>query len=86
MLGFDAEERLIQKLPHDFAAKVVWGSALSPPRYHERLGRHRDADPGSTSRNPSWRACWVGTPPSSLALSWIREGWRLKEWTPCTRI
>ena len=26
MLGFDAEERLIQKLPHDFATKVVWGS------------------------------------------------------------
>jgi len=26
MLGFDAEERLIQKLPHDFAHKVVWGS------------------------------------------------------------
>ncbi len=26
MLGFDAEERLIQKLPQDFAAKVVWGS------------------------------------------------------------
>jgi predicted TIM-barrel fold metal-dependent hydrolase len=26
LLGFDAEERLIQKLPHDFAAKVVWGS------------------------------------------------------------
>ena len=26
MLGFDAEERLIRKLPHDFAAKVVWGS------------------------------------------------------------
>jgi predicted TIM-barrel fold metal-dependent hydrolase len=26
MLGFDAEETLIQKLPHDFAAKVVWGS------------------------------------------------------------
>jgi predicted TIM-barrel fold metal-dependent hydrolase len=26
MLGFDAEERLIQKLPEDFAAKVVWGS------------------------------------------------------------
>jgi predicted TIM-barrel fold metal-dependent hydrolase len=26
MLGFDAEERLIQKLPKDFAAKVVWGS------------------------------------------------------------
>jgi hypothetical protein len=26
MLGFDAGERLIQKLPHDFATKVVWGS------------------------------------------------------------
>jgi predicted TIM-barrel fold metal-dependent hydrolase len=26
MLGFDAEERLIQKLPEEFAAKIVWGS------------------------------------------------------------
>ncbi len=26
MLGFDAEERLIRKLPHDFADKVIWGS------------------------------------------------------------
>jgi hypothetical protein len=26
MLGFDAEERLILKLPEAFAAKVVWGS------------------------------------------------------------
>jgi predicted TIM-barrel fold metal-dependent hydrolase len=26
MLGFDAEERLIQKVPHAFAQKVVWGS------------------------------------------------------------
>ncbi|MGH7986130.1 MAG: amidohydrolase family protein [Candidatus Binataceae bacterium] len=26
MLGFDAEERLIQKLPDNFAEKVVWGS------------------------------------------------------------
>src|SRR5581483_6253860 len=26
LLGFDAEERLIQKLPHTFAEKVVWGS------------------------------------------------------------
>lgn len=26
MLGFDAEERLIQKLPHSFAEKIVWGS------------------------------------------------------------
>ncbi len=26
MLGFDAEERLIQKLPDDFAEKIIWGS------------------------------------------------------------
>jgi predicted TIM-barrel fold metal-dependent hydrolase len=26
MLGFDAEERLIQKLPEDFAPKIIWGS------------------------------------------------------------
>jgi predicted TIM-barrel fold metal-dependent hydrolase len=26
LLGFDAEERLIQKLPHAFAEKIVWGS------------------------------------------------------------
>ncbi len=26
MLGFDAEERMIQKLPQDFAHKIVWGS------------------------------------------------------------
>lgn len=26
MLGFDAEERLVQKLPQDFVKKVVWGS------------------------------------------------------------
>jgi predicted TIM-barrel fold metal-dependent hydrolase len=26
MLGFDAEERLIQKLPQEFAEKIVWGS------------------------------------------------------------
>ena len=26
MLGFDAEERLIQRLPDDFAEKIVWGS------------------------------------------------------------
>ena len=26
MLGFDAEERLIQKLPHLFEEKIVWGS------------------------------------------------------------
>jgi predicted TIM-barrel fold metal-dependent hydrolase len=26
MLGFDAQERLIQKLPDEFAEKIVWGS------------------------------------------------------------
>ena len=26
LLAFDAEERLIQKLPHIFAHKIVWGS------------------------------------------------------------
>jgi predicted TIM-barrel fold metal-dependent hydrolase len=26
MLGFDAEERRILKLPEDFAEKIVWGS------------------------------------------------------------
>ena len=26
MLGFDAEERFILKLPEDFAEKIVWGS------------------------------------------------------------
>ena len=26
MLGFDAEERFIRKMRHDFAEKVVWGS------------------------------------------------------------
>ncbi|MBK6960379.1 MAG: hypothetical protein IPH23_03820 [Gammaproteobacteria bacterium] len=26
MLGFDAEERLIHRLPGDFEAKIVWGS------------------------------------------------------------
>jgi hypothetical protein len=26
MLGFDAEERMIERLPQNFAAKIVWGS------------------------------------------------------------
>ena len=26
MLGFDAEERLIQELPYSFEKKIVWGS------------------------------------------------------------
>ena len=47
MLGFDAEERLIQKLPVDFAAKVVWGSRYP---HHDTtsawdgIGRLRYAD------------------------------------------
>ena len=46
MLGFDAEERLIQKLPEEFAAKVVWGSRY--PHHDatsawEALARLRDA-------------------------------------------
>src|SRR5262249_44368025 len=47
MLGFDAEERLIQKLPQDFAAKVVWGSRY--PHHDamsawDALTRLREAD------------------------------------------
>ena len=26
MLGFDAEERMVQRLPQNFAAKIIWGS------------------------------------------------------------
>ena len=37
MLGFDAEERFIQKMPHDFAEKVVWGSHY--PR-HDTTSAH----------------------------------------------
>src|SRR5262249_16940513 len=45
MLGFDADERLIRKLAHDFAEKVVWGSryphhdATSADDAIETLGR-----------------------------------------------
>lgn len=35
MLGFDAEERMILKLPQDFAAKVVWGSRYP---HHDATG------------------------------------------------
>ena len=47
MLGFDAEERLIQKLPHDFAEKVVWGSRY--PQHdttsaHDAIGMLARAD------------------------------------------
>jgi hypothetical protein len=46
MLGFDAEERLIQKLPEEFAAKVIWGSRY--PHHDatsawDALARLRDA-------------------------------------------
>ena len=47
MLGFDAEERMIQKLPQDFAGKVVWGSRY--PHHDatsawDALARLRDAN------------------------------------------
>src|ERR1700733_13356692 len=37
MLGFDAEERLIQRLPDDFAEKVVWGSRYP---HHDTTSAH----------------------------------------------
>src|SRR5882672_4984470 len=37
MLGFDAEERLIQKMPGDFAEKVVWGSRYP---HHDTTSAH----------------------------------------------
>ena len=46
MLGFDAEERLILKLPEDFAEKVSMGLALSSSRHHQRVGSDRKDDPG----------------------------------------
>jgi predicted TIM-barrel fold metal-dependent hydrolase len=47
MLGFDAEERLILKLPQDFANKIVWGSRY--PHHDatsawDALSRLRDAN------------------------------------------
>jgi hypothetical protein len=41
MLGFDAEEPLIQKLPHDFAEKDRLGFALSAARHNRRRCRGR---------------------------------------------
>jgi predicted TIM-barrel fold metal-dependent hydrolase len=37
MLGFDAEERLIQKMPGDFAEKVAWGSRYP---HHDTTSAH----------------------------------------------
>jgi predicted TIM-barrel fold metal-dependent hydrolase len=37
MLGFDAEERFIHKMPHDFAEKVVWGSRYP---HHDTTSAH----------------------------------------------
>ena len=47
MLGFDAEERMIQRLPQDFAHKVAWGSRY--PHHDttsawDALARLRSAD------------------------------------------
>jgi predicted TIM-barrel fold metal-dependent hydrolase len=46
MLGFDADERFIRKMPHDFAEKVVWGSRY--PQHdtmsaHEAIARLADS-------------------------------------------
>ena len=41
MLGFDAEERLIRKLPEDFAEKIVWGSRYPHHDTTSALGRDR---------------------------------------------
>jgi predicted TIM-barrel fold metal-dependent hydrolase len=37
MLGFDADERFIRKMPHDFAEKVVWGSRYPQ---HDTMSAH----------------------------------------------
>ena len=47
MLGFDAEERLILKLPQEFAQKVMWGSRY--PHHDttsawDAIAKLRDAD------------------------------------------
>jgi predicted TIM-barrel fold metal-dependent hydrolase len=47
MLGFDADERFIRKMPHDFAEKVVWGSRY--PQHdtmsaHEAIARLADSE------------------------------------------
>jgi hypothetical protein len=49
MPGFDTEERLVQKLPHDFAAKVVWGSRY--PHHDTTLA----GTPLTDSPRPTWR-------------------------------
>ena len=46
MLGFDAEERGIQRLPHRYAEKVVWGSRFPQSGHHQRLGRDQRAQRG----------------------------------------
>ena len=50
MLGFDAEERLILKLPEDFAEKDRVGLALSASGYHQRMGRDRKDERGECRR------------------------------------
>ncbi len=37
MLGFDAQERMIQRLPQNFAAKILWGSRY--PHHDTTSGR-----------------------------------------------
>ncbi|MBF6560481.1 MAG: amidohydrolase family protein [Candidatus Binataceae bacterium] len=47
MLGFDAEERLIQRLPHDFAEKIVWGSRYP---HHDTVSAHDAIDTMAAAR------------------------------------
>jgi hypothetical protein len=94
MLGFDAEERLIQKLPHDFAAKVVWGS-----RYpHHDTTSAWDAIAMLTRANVEESLIGRMLGGERRPAVWHcagTEGWRLKEvcatythvsiWSPSTR-
>ena len=50
MLGFDAEERLIQKLPGRLRGQGRLGFALSASRHHQRHRRDRDAECGHVRR------------------------------------
>jgi predicted TIM-barrel fold metal-dependent hydrolase len=49
MLGFDADERFIHKMPHDFAEKVVWGSRYPQ---HDTMSAHEAIDRLADSKVP----------------------------------
>ena len=50
MLGFDAEERLVQKLPGGLRRQNRLGLTLSASRYYQRHRRDRGAEPGARAR------------------------------------